>query len=75
METDVNTITPARAKPKIRIIFWSHLIVGLVMGIFVGLMSITGVLLTYERQIKSWAENAAIEAPANQPFRRRPATK
>lgn len=65
METDANTIAAARAKPKIRIIFWSHLIVGLVMGIFVGLMSITGVLLTYERQIKSWAENAAIEAPAD----------
>ncbi len=65
MEIDASTAAPARAKPKIRIIFWSHLIVGLVMGIFVGLMSITGVLLTYERQIKSWAENAAIEAPAN----------
>lgn len=65
METDAKTITPARAKAKIRVIFWSHLIVGLVMGVFVGLMSITGVILTYERQIKSWAENAAIEAPAD----------
>ena len=51
---------------KIRsIIFWTHLGAGLVTGLFVLIMSVTGVLLTYERQMIAWAENAAVERPAN----------
>ncbi|MEM7704022.1 MAG: PepSY-associated TM helix domain-containing protein [Pseudomonadota bacterium] len=38
------------------ILFWSHLIVGLGVGTFVLIMSATGVVLTYERQIAEWAE-------------------
>lgn len=34
-----------------RIIFWSHLIVGLIVGLFVLIMSVTGVLITYEHAI------------------------
>lgn len=36
------------------IIFWSHLCSGVLTGLIVFTMSITGVLLTYERQINQW---------------------
>lgn len=39
-----------------RIVFWSHLVVGLVVGLVVLTMSLTGVLLTYERQLLEWDE-------------------
>lgn len=47
------------------IIFWLHLIVGMSLGVFILLMSVTGVLLTYERQMIRMAQNAAISAPAD----------
>ena len=49
---------------KIRkIIFWSHLVVGVCVGVIVLALAVTGVLLTYEVQITRWAEhNAGIEA-------------
>ena len=37
-------------------VFWTHLIAGLIAGIFVLCMSFTGVLLTYERQIVEFSE-------------------
>lgn len=43
-----------------RIVFWVHLVVGLTLGVFVMSMSVTGVLLTYERQMLGWARDAAI---------------
>lgn len=46
-----------------RAVFWLHLAVGLVMGVFILSMSVTGVLLTYERQMIRWAENAAVSQP------------
>ncbi len=39
-----------------KIIFWCHLPVGVLAGLVVLLMSVTGVLLTYERQIMLWAD-------------------
>ncbi|NQZ88475.1 MAG: PepSY domain-containing protein [Colwellia sp.] len=39
------------------IIFWSHLVVGVSVGIIVFIMSATGVLLTYEKQIIEWDES------------------
>ncbi|WP_417469772.1 PepSY-associated TM helix domain-containing protein [Maricaulis sp.] len=39
-----------------RIIFWSHLSVGVAVGLIVFLLSATGVLLTYERQMLDSAE-------------------
>jgi len=39
-----------------RIIFWSHLSVGVAVGLIVFLLSATGVLLTYQRQMLSSAE-------------------
>ena len=37
-------------------IFWTHLVAGLAAGLVIFTMSLTGVLLTYERQILHWAE-------------------
>ena len=39
-----------------RIIFWTHLIVGVTAGLVVLIMSVTGVLLTYEKQMLAWAD-------------------
>ena len=36
------------------VIFWSHLSCGVVAGLAVLMLSVTGVLLTYERQILNW---------------------
>jgi uncharacterized iron-regulated membrane protein len=38
------------------ILFWCHLACGVVAGIVILIMSITGVLLTYQRQITAWAD-------------------
>ena len=40
-----------------KIIFWSHLVIGISVGIIVFIMSATGVLLTYEKQIIEWDES------------------
>lgn len=37
-------------------IFWTHLVAGVVAGLVILVMSVTGVLLTYERQLVEWAE-------------------
>jgi uncharacterized iron-regulated membrane protein len=37
-------------------LFWSHLVVGICTGVIVFIMSATGVLLTYEKQIIDWDE-------------------
>ena len=46
-----------------KVFFWAHLAAGLAVGVFVFLMSATGVLLTYESQIESWAVARAVTAP------------
>jgi len=45
-------------------IFWIHLVCGVAAGLVVLMMSVTGVILTYERQILAWADKAAYAAPA-----------
>src|ERR1051326_4824893 len=40
-------------KPR-RILFWIHLSAGVVAGIVIFIMSVTGVLLAYEKQIMRW---------------------
>jgi len=42
-------------------IFWTHLTAGVVAALVVAMMSITGVLLTYERQMKDWADRSTFE--------------
>ena len=44
-------------------IFWLHLATGCVVGIIVLLMSVTGALLTYERQITAWADRGFRSTP------------
>ena len=39
-----------------KIIFWCHLPVGVIAGIVILTMCVTGVLLAYEKQITSWAD-------------------
>jgi len=48
------------------IVFWSHLVVGVAVGLVIALLSVTGVLLTYERQITAWAEGRAVNPQAGQ---------
>jgi uncharacterized iron-regulated membrane protein len=48
------------------VIFWLHLSCGVAAGVVILMMSVTGVLLTYQRQITAWTENRAfrIDPPA-----------
>lgn len=47
-----------------RIFFWLHLVAGLVAGLVIFSMSVTGVLLTYERQMTERAMGSIGAAPA-----------
>lgn len=46
------------------LIFWPHLIAGVVAGVVILIMSFTGVLLTYERQMIAWADQHQVEPPS-----------
>ena len=39
------------------LIFWPHLLAGVTAGIVILVMSVTGVLLTYERQLIAWSDS------------------
>jgi uncharacterized iron-regulated membrane protein len=41
-----------------KIIFWLHLIAGVFAGLVIFIMSITGVALTYQKQLTEWADRA-----------------
>lgn len=45
-------------------IFWLHLSCGIVAGAVVLIMSVTGVILTYERQMLAWEDRAYFAEPA-----------
>ena len=49
-----------------RVIFWCHLVAGVAAGIVILIMSVTGVLLVYQRQITEWADTRdyAVSRPA-----------
>ena len=50
--------------PSLRtILFWAHLAAGVAAGSIILLMSVTGVLLTYEKQLVAWADRRALGAP------------
>ena len=38
-------------------VFWAHLVTGVTAGLVVLMMSATGILLTYERQILAWVDS------------------
>jgi uncharacterized iron-regulated membrane protein len=44
-------------------LFWLHLLAGIAAGVVILVMSVTGVLLTYERQMVAWAERRMHAAP------------
>jgi uncharacterized iron-regulated membrane protein len=39
-----------------RVVFWCHLVAGVAAGLVILVMSVTGVLLAYERQIERWGD-------------------
>jgi len=39
-----------------RLLFWTHLVIGLAAGALVFIMAVTGVLLTYQKQMTVWAD-------------------
>lgn len=43
------------------LVFWLHLITGVIAGAVVLVMSVTGVLLTYERQMLRWADTRGLD--------------
>jgi uncharacterized iron-regulated membrane protein len=45
------------------LIFWPHLIAGVVAGTVILIMSVTGVLLTYERQMVEWSNSDLRSVP------------
>ena len=46
------------------ILFWMHLAAGAFAGVVVLVMSVTGVALTYEKQLIEWADRTAWTAPS-----------
>ncbi|MEO5925782.1 MAG: PepSY-associated TM helix domain-containing protein [Bryobacteraceae bacterium] len=42
-----------------KILFWSHLIAGVLAGVIILIMSVTGVLLMYEKQIVAYVDRSA----------------
>lgn len=46
------------------VIFWMHLATGVAAGLVVLIMSVTGVALTYEKQMIEWADRGAWTAPS-----------
>jgi uncharacterized iron-regulated membrane protein len=49
------------------VLFWLHLVAGTVAGVVVLIMSVTGVLLMYEKQIIAWADTRSYQAGAPSP--------
>ena len=47
------------------VFFWLHLTAGVVAGVVVLIMSITGVALTYEKQVLEWADRGAWSVPSS----------
>ena len=46
-------------------VFWLHLAAGVTAGLVILMMSVTGVLLTYERQIVEWADQRYTTPPVD----------
>ena len=46
------------------LIFWPHLIAGVTAGVVIFIMSVTGVVLTYERQLIAWSDSQYRSVPA-----------
>lgn len=51
------------------VLFWTHLGSGILAGLVIFTMSVTGIVLAFERQIVAWADHAAIENAGEGPLR------
>ncbi|MGE0451772.1 MAG: PepSY-associated TM helix domain-containing protein, partial [Vicinamibacterales bacterium] len=52
--------------PTVRtVLFWCHLVAGVIAGVVILVMSVTGVLLAYERQMLAWADTRGIAVSAD----------
>ena len=54
------------------LIFWPHLIAGVLAGVVILIMSVTGVILTYERQLIAWSNSHLQSTPPASDARRMP---
>jgi uncharacterized iron-regulated membrane protein len=50
-----------------KVLFWCHLITGVLAGLVVLIMSVSGVLLTYEKQIILWADTRNYQVAPSTP--------
>jgi uncharacterized iron-regulated membrane protein len=55
-----------------KVLFWMHLSAGLFAAIVVVIMSVTGVLLTYELQLQQWEAGGTVAVPASPETERLP---
>ena len=46
-------------------VFWIHLVAGITTGLVVVMMSATGVILTYQRQMVAWADRVSFPEPGS----------
>ena len=49
------------------VVFWLHLLTGVTVGVVVLIMSVTGVLLTYEKQMLRWADTRGMNGAPPSP--------
>ena len=52
-------------KPFRTVLFWAHLAAGTIAGVVILIMSVTGVALTYEKQMLEWADRRAWTASSS----------
>jgi uncharacterized iron-regulated membrane protein len=52
-----------------KILFWIHLTCGVVAGLIIGIMSFTGVMLAFEKEIIAWAEKDLRRVPGGETAR------
>lgn len=58
------------------VVFWCHLLTGILAAVVVLIMSVTGVLLTYEKQVMAWANTRAhTVAPPSADTARKPSVE
>ena len=63
--SDRRAANAPRSFPTLRtLVFWPHLLAGVSAGVLILLMSVTGVLLTYERQFVAWSDRAYRSMPS-----------
>jgi uncharacterized iron-regulated membrane protein len=62
LRTGADPLSGARVTLR-PIIFWCHLVSGVIAGIVILIMSATGALLMYERQLNAWSDSAYHSIP------------